>query len=90
MPDDLLGSLVTGRCLAGENDGARHAALAPAVAFQLLIQRHHVKHVEKLPLVFVDALSLYVEEGRLVGSEAELLAKLAGEPSLVSLGAGLR
>ncbi len=59
--DDALGNHVTGRRLAAN----QYATVGPAIqpsAVDAVVQMDHMQHVEQLPLVFMDALDLYVEQ----------------------------
>ncbi len=60
-PDDGLGHHVTGRGLAGKHHGARNAVLV-GLCLDAVVARDHVENVQQLPLVFVDALHLHVEQ----------------------------
>ena len=59
--DDELGEVVGGRGLAGEEERARrHVELR--VLPQAIVEHDDVQRVQQLPLVFVDALDLRVED----------------------------
>ena len=59
--DDALRQEVAGRSFAAEDEAARgHIRLR--IASQSQIECENVEHSEMLPLVFVDALYLHVEE----------------------------
>ena len=59
--DDQLGQLVGGRRLAGEEESARRH-LEIGVLAQPVVKHHDAQRVQQLPLVFVDALDLAIED----------------------------
>ena len=82
QPDDLLGHVVARRGLAGEDHGARHP-VALRVGQDVLVARHHVQQVEQLPLVFVDALDLHVEQAVRIDLQADGRGNVLGQALLV-------
>jgi hypothetical protein len=59
--DDQLGQEITRRGLGAEDEGARrHVGLR--IALQAQVKREDVQHVQGLPLVFMQALGLDIEE----------------------------
>ena len=60
--DDQLGQRIGRRGLAGEEEGARRHVERRVVA-QAIVEDDDVQHIEQLPLVFVDAFDLAVEDG---------------------------
>ena len=67
--DDELGKRVGGRRLAREKEGARRDLEIRLVA-QPVVEHHDVQRVEELPLVFMDALDLAVEDRVRIGRDA--------------------
>src|SRR5262245_14335172 len=77
--DDDLGQLVSGGCLAGEKESPRrHVKLG--VLPQPIVEYHDAERVQQLPLVFMDALDLAIEDAigvyRLAGCPLEPVGKL--------------
>ena len=60
--DDLLGGPISGRCFAREDISARREGVF-GVFDEALVFGDDAEHVQRLPLVFVDALDLHVEDG---------------------------
>ncbi len=71
--DDQLGVAIARRRLAGEDFHARHP-VALRLVLDRVIQRDGFKDVEQLPLVFVDALDLDVEQRRRIDLDVEAFA----------------
>ncbi len=82
--DDQLGDGIAGRRLAGEDHGARDSGLAPAAA-QAVVEGDHVKQVEQLALVFVNALDMDVEHGLPIDLDAQVLVDEGGQALFVVL-----
>ena len=59
--DDELGEVIGWRGLAGEEERARRH-IKSWIRAQPIVEHNHMQHVQELPLVFVDALDLRVEE----------------------------
>ena len=83
-PDDEFGHRIPGRCLACDDDGARHNVGMHAGA-NAVVQGDDMQHVEQLPFVFVDAFDLDVEHRGRIDFDAELLAYQSCKTFLVRL-----
>src|SRR5262249_28981071 len=59
--DNLFGSPVPRRCLAGKNVGAWHRWHI-TILDQTQIGMYDVQHIQQLPFVLMDALDLYITE----------------------------
>ena len=77
--DDELGQVVGRRRLAGEEERPRRH-LEVRILAQPVVEHHDAQRIEQLPLVFVDALDLAIEDGvrvhRLTGGRLEPVGKL--------------
>ena len=80
--NDALGHGVGRRGLAGEDDAARRRIVGDAVNDGVVVG-DDVQHVEQLPLVFVDALDLYVEQRVGVERDVQLAFDVFGQTQLV-------
>ena len=79
--DDQLGHEVAGRGLGAEDERARrHVRLR--IALEPQVEREDVEHVQVLPLVFVQALDLDVEERLRIHLHAGALLDERGEAAL--------
>ena len=77
-----LAVAIARRRLAGENLDPRHP-VALRLVLHRLIQRDRLEDIEQLPLVFVDALDLDVEQRRRIDLDAEALADQPRQRQLV-------
>src|SRR5207244_10671273 len=82
--DDQFRVAITRRRLAGKDLHPRHPVALRLVLYRL-VQRDRFKDVEQLPLVFVDALDLHVEQRRRVDLGAETLADQPRQRQLVAV-----
>ena len=80
--DDQLGVAIARRRLAGEDLDPRHP-VALRLVLHRLVQRDGFEDVEQLPLVFVDALDLDVEQRGRIDLDAEPLADQSRQRDLV-------
>ena len=80
--DDQLGVAIARRRLAGEDLDPRHP-VALRLVLDRLVERDRLEDVEQLPLVFVDALDLHVEQRRRIDLDAEALADQPRQRDLV-------
>ena len=80
--DDFLRRVVGACCFTGEDEDARHP-FAMRVFQDLVVTADDVQHVQELPLVFVDALDLYVKEGFGVHFDAEFVFDVLSKATFV-------
>ena len=80
--DDQLGTVIARRRLAGENLDPGREALRRAVAHRV-IERHGLKNVQQLPLIFVDALDLHIEHRARVDLQFECGADIGRQRFLI-------
>ena len=80
--DDFLRRVVGACCFTGEDEDARHP-FTMRVFQDLVVAADDVQHVQELPLVFVDALDLYVKEGFGVHFDAEFVFDVLSEAAFV-------
>ena len=84
--DDQLGHVIGRSGLAGNDHRARRPVSSIhtiGVGNDGLVARHHVQDVEQLPLVFVDALDLHIEQAGRVDDDAQLTPDQIGQALLV-------
>ena len=79
--DDLLGDEVAGSGLAGQDLDPRQPVLG-GLGADLVIERDAMQDVEQLPLVFVDALDLDVEQRVRVHGQADTVLDHPGQRRL--------
>lgn len=79
---DQLRVVITRRCLACEELNARYP-IQFRVRTDLVVKRHRFDKVQKLALIFMDALDLDVEHGRGIDTDAHALRHRIGKPHLV-------
>ena len=79
--DDELGEVVGGRGLAGEEERARRHVEFGILA-QPVVEHDDVQRVQELPLVFVDALDLRVEDRVGIDHLSGRRLEPVGEPRL--------
>ncbi len=82
--DDQLGIAIARCRLAGEDFDARHP-VALRLVLDGVIERDRLQHVQQLPLIFVDALDLHVEQRAGIDLDAEPFADQLGERHLVAV-----
>ena len=80
--DDGLGRHIARCRLAREDGDARHPVRL-RIGDDVLVTRDHVQHVEQLPLVFVDALDLHVEQTVRADLDAGAMFDVRSEAGLV-------
>ncbi len=81
--DDQLRHVVAGRRLPCEDHRARHADAA-RIVLEAVVAGDHLQHVQKLALVFVEALHLGVEQAVGIDGDAAGLADQLRQPLLVA------
>ena len=81
--DDQFGHVIGRRRLATEDHRARRCVTVDTVQ-DVIVVGHDVQQVEELPLVFVNALDLYVEDAVRIEDDAGLALDVVGQTHLVA------